>query len=165
MCFCHVFYKIVTDFKMSAFLFFLLALSATKLSFSFGSNYSSLSIHPGAISAASSLVSPGKPPQLEDSYSPYNLMSNSESPTNPLVPPDSWGQGKSPNEKISNGTNINWPPGECEIDEDDIKLFVFLLSRFSWLAQKTPVKISCWFHALIKFHFSKQCIILDRPFL
>uniref|UniRef100_A0A3P9J4R9 Trinucleotide repeat-containing gene 6C protein n=1 Tax=Oryzias latipes TaxID=8090 RepID=A0A3P9J4R9_ORYLA len=67
----------------------------------------------GAISAASSLVSPGKPPQLEDSYSPYNLISNSESPTNPLVPPDSWGQGKSPNEKISNGTNINWPPEFC----------------------------------------------------
>uniref|UniRef100_A0A3Q3ANR6 Trinucleotide repeat-containing gene 6C protein n=1 Tax=Kryptolebias marmoratus TaxID=37003 RepID=A0A3Q3ANR6_KRYMA len=61
-------------------------------------------------SAASTLVPPGKPPQLEDSYSPYNLISNSESPTSPLVPPDSWGQGKSPNEKISNGTNINWPP-------------------------------------------------------
>ncbi|KAM6939975.1 LOW QUALITY PROTEIN: trinucleotide repeat-containing gene 6C protein [Xenentodon cancila] len=67
----------------------------------------------GAISAASTLVSSGKPPQLEDSYSPYNLMSNSESPTNPLVPPDSWGQGKSPNEKLSNGTNINWPPEFC----------------------------------------------------
>lgn len=64
----------------------------------------------GAISAAS-----GKPPQLEDSYSPYNLMSGSESTTNPLVPPDSWGQGKSPNEKISNGTNVNWPPGEEKI--------------------------------------------------
>ncbi|XP_008289881.1 trinucleotide repeat-containing gene 6C protein-like isoform X1 [Stegastes partitus] len=67
----------------------------------------------GAISAASSLVPPGKPPQLEDSYSPYNLISSSESPTSPLVPPDSWGQGKSPNEKISNGTNINWPPEFC----------------------------------------------------
>ncbi|XP_053184769.1 trinucleotide repeat-containing gene 6C protein-like isoform X1 [Scomber japonicus] len=67
----------------------------------------------GAISAASSLGPPGKPPQLEDSYSPYNLMSSSESPTSPLVPPDSWGQGKSPNEKISNGTNINWPPEFC----------------------------------------------------
>ncbi|TKS67989.1 Trinucleotide repeat-containing gene 6C protein [Collichthys lucidus] len=66
-----------------------------------------------AISAASSLGPPGKPPQLEDSYSPYNLMSSSESPTSPLVPPDSWGQGKSPNEKISNGTNINWPPEFC----------------------------------------------------
>uniref|UniRef100_A0A673CVH1 Trinucleotide repeat-containing gene 6C protein n=1 Tax=Sphaeramia orbicularis TaxID=375764 RepID=A0A673CVH1_9TELE len=67
----------------------------------------------GAISAASTLGPPGKPPQLEDSYSPYNLMSNSESPTSPLVTPDSWGQGKSPNEKISNGTNINWPPEFC----------------------------------------------------
>ncbi|XP_038569684.1 trinucleotide repeat-containing gene 6C protein isoform X1 [Micropterus salmoides] len=67
----------------------------------------------GAISAASSLGPPGKPPQLEDSYSPYNLMSSSESPTSPLVPPDSWVQGKSPNEKISNGTNINWPPEFC----------------------------------------------------
>ncbi|XP_047433439.1 trinucleotide repeat-containing gene 6C protein isoform X2 [Mugil cephalus] len=67
----------------------------------------------GAISAASTLVPPGKPPQLEDSYSPYNLISNAESPTSPLVAPDSWGQGKSPNEKISNGTNINWPPEFC----------------------------------------------------
>ncbi|KAL7404874.1 hypothetical protein ABVT39_020264 [Epinephelus coioides] len=66
-----------------------------------------------AISAASTLGPPGKPPQMEDSYSPYNLMSSSESPTSPLVPPDSWGQGKSPNEKISNGTNINWPPEFC----------------------------------------------------
>ena len=39
-------------------------------------------------------------------------MSSSESTNSPLVPPDSWGQGKSPNEKISNGTNVNWPPGE-----------------------------------------------------
>uniref|UniRef100_UPI0037E90C78 trinucleotide repeat-containing gene 6C protein isoform X2 n=1 Tax=Semicossyphus pulcher TaxID=241346 RepID=UPI0037E90C78 len=67
----------------------------------------------GAISAASTLGPPGKPPQLEDSYSPYNLMSSSDSPTSPLVPPDSWGQGKSPNEKITNGTNINWPPEFC----------------------------------------------------
>ncbi|XP_028273936.1 trinucleotide repeat-containing gene 6C protein isoform X2 [Parambassis ranga] len=67
----------------------------------------------GAISAASTLVPPGKPPQLEDSYSPYNLISSSESPTSPLVPPDSWGQGKSANEKLSNGTNINWPPEFC----------------------------------------------------
>ncbi|CAF91958.1 unnamed protein product, partial [Tetraodon nigroviridis] len=64
----------------------------------------------GAISA---LGPPGKPPQLDDSYSPYNLMSTSESPASPLVPPDSWGQGKSPSEKISNGTNINWPPEFC----------------------------------------------------
>ncbi|XP_035992694.1 trinucleotide repeat-containing gene 6C protein isoform X1 [Fundulus heteroclitus] len=67
----------------------------------------------GAISAASTLGPPGKPPQLEDSYSPYNLISNSESPSSPLVPPDNWGQGKSPNEKISNGGNVNWPPEFC----------------------------------------------------
>lgn len=54
---------------------------------------------------------PGKPPQLEDSYSPYNIMSSSESPTSPLVTPDSWGQGKTSNDKMANGTNINWPPG------------------------------------------------------
>nr|XP_046270047.1 trinucleotide repeat-containing gene 6C protein isoform X1 [Scatophagus argus] len=56
---------------------------------------------------------PGKPHQLEDSYSPYNLMSSSESPTSPLVPPDSWGQGKSSSDKMANGTNINWPPEFC----------------------------------------------------
>ncbi|XP_053711174.1 trinucleotide repeat-containing gene 6C protein-like [Synchiropus splendidus] len=67
----------------------------------------------GAISAASSLGPPGKPPQLEDSFSPYNLISSSESPTSPLVPPDSWGQAKSSSEKLSNGTNINWPPEFC----------------------------------------------------
>ncbi|XP_054634430.1 trinucleotide repeat-containing gene 6C protein isoform X1 [Dunckerocampus dactyliophorus] len=67
----------------------------------------------GAISAASTLGPTGKPHQLEDSYSPYSLMSNSESPASPLVPPDSWGQGKNPNEKITNGTNINWPPEFC----------------------------------------------------
>ncbi|KAM3598240.1 uncharacterized protein V6R79_015399 [Siganus canaliculatus] len=59
------------------------------------------------------LVPPGKPHQLEDSYSPYNLMSSSESPTSPLVPPDNWGQGKSSSDKIANGTNINWPPEFC----------------------------------------------------
>lgn len=32
-----------------------------------------------------------------------------------MVSQESWGQGKSPNEKISNGTNINWPPGEDQI--------------------------------------------------
>ncbi|XP_053298599.1 trinucleotide repeat-containing gene 6C protein isoform X1 [Pleuronectes platessa] len=56
---------------------------------------------------------PGKPPQLEDSYSPYNLMSSSDSPTSPLVPADNWGQGKSNNDKMANGTNINWPPEFC----------------------------------------------------
>lgn len=66
---------------------------------------------------------PGKPPQLDDSFSPYNLIPSSESPTSPLVPPDSWGQGKSTNDKMANGTNINWPPG------NEIILF---LSKLSW---------------------------------
>ncbi|XP_036417415.1 trinucleotide repeat-containing gene 6C protein isoform X1 [Colossoma macropomum] len=71
----------------------------------------SLSKH-GAISAGPNLGPPGKP-SLDDSYSPYNLISSSESPASPLVPPDSWGQNKSANDKISNGTNINWPPEFC----------------------------------------------------
>ncbi|MEQ2211486.1 hypothetical protein XENOCAPTIV_003374, partial [Xenoophorus captivus] len=87
----------------------------------------------GAISAASTLGPPGKTPQLEDSYSPYNLISNSESPSSPLVPPDNWGQGKSPNEKISNGANINWPPGE-----EPTPIFKHLVSVFS----KTYVLLS-----------------------
>ncbi|XP_033827037.1 trinucleotide repeat-containing gene 6C protein-like [Periophthalmus magnuspinnatus] len=56
---------------------------------------------------------PGKSPQLEDSFSPYNLMSNSESPTSPLVPPDNWGPPKGSSDKMANGTNINWPPEFC----------------------------------------------------
>ncbi|PWA19214.1 hypothetical protein CCH79_00014586, partial [Gambusia affinis] len=56
---------------------------------------------------------PGKPPQLDDSYNPYNLISRSESPTSPLVPPESWGQGKNSSDKMANGTNINWPPEFC----------------------------------------------------
>ncbi|XP_048054053.1 trinucleotide repeat-containing gene 6C protein isoform X1 [Megalobrama amblycephala] len=66
----------------------------------------------GAISAAQSHVPVGKS-AMEDSFSPYNLMSSSESPTSTLVPPESWTQGKSPNEKISSGSNINWPPEFC----------------------------------------------------
>lgn len=62
--------------------------------------------------SGANLGPPGKPHQLEDSYSPYNMMSSSESPTSPLVSQDSWGQGKSSNEKMANGTNINWPPGK-----------------------------------------------------
>uniref|UniRef100_A0AAV2LHK5 Trinucleotide repeat-containing gene 6C protein n=1 Tax=Knipowitschia caucasica TaxID=637954 RepID=A0AAV2LHK5_KNICA len=67
----------------------------------------------GAITAVSSLGPSRKAPQLEDSYSPYSLMSSTESPSSSLVTADSWGQGKSPNEKISNGNNINWPPEFC----------------------------------------------------
>lgn len=66
----------------------------------------------GAISAGPSLGPPSKPP-LDDSYSPYNLLPNSESPTSPLTPHESWGQGKNTNDKISNGTNVNWPPEFC----------------------------------------------------
>ncbi|XP_028828478.1 trinucleotide repeat-containing gene 6C protein isoform X4 [Denticeps clupeoides] len=58
-------------------------------------------------------TAPNQKSPMEDSYSTYTLMPNSESPTSPLVPPESWNQGKSPNEKISNGTNINWPPEFC----------------------------------------------------
>ncbi|XP_040917983.1 trinucleotide repeat-containing gene 6C protein isoform X1 [Toxotes jaculatrix] len=74
---------------------------------------SSSPLEPGLGKHGANLGPPGKPPQLEDSYSPYNLMSSSESPTSPLVPPDSWGQGKSSSDKMANGTNINWPPEFC----------------------------------------------------
>ncbi|XP_037647203.1 LOW QUALITY PROTEIN: trinucleotide repeat-containing gene 6C protein-like [Sebastes umbrosus] len=74
---------------------------------------SSSPLEPNLGKHGSNLGPPGKPPQMEDSYSPYNLMSSSESPTSPLNPPDSWGQGKSSNDKMANGTNINWPPEFC----------------------------------------------------
>ncbi|XP_035260980.1 trinucleotide repeat-containing gene 6C protein isoform X1 [Anguilla anguilla] len=66
----------------------------------------------GAIPTGASLALAGKPP-MDDSYSPYNLMPTSESPASPLAPPDSWGPGKGASEKISNGTNISWPPEFC----------------------------------------------------
>ncbi|XP_028978956.2 trinucleotide repeat-containing gene 6C protein isoform X1 [Esox lucius] len=57
---------------------------------------------------------PGKPPQIDDGYSPFSMMPGSESPTSSLVPPpDSWGQGKSANDKMVNGSNITWPPEFC----------------------------------------------------
>ncbi|XP_026180063.1 trinucleotide repeat-containing gene 6C protein isoform X3 [Mastacembelus armatus] len=74
---------------------------------------SSSPLEPSLGKHGANLGPPGKPPQLEDSYSPYSLMSSSESPTSPLVTPDSWGQGKSSSDKIANGTNINWPPEFC----------------------------------------------------
>ncbi|XP_019752601.1 trinucleotide repeat-containing gene 6C protein isoform X2 [Hippocampus comes] len=70
-------------------------------------------LEPNLSKHGTTLGPPGKPPQLDDSYSPYNLMSSSESPTSPLVPPDSWGQGKGSSDKMANGTNINWPPEFC----------------------------------------------------
>uniref|UniRef100_A0A8C2CB91 Trinucleotide repeat-containing gene 6C protein n=1 Tax=Cyprinus carpio TaxID=7962 RepID=A0A8C2CB91_CYPCA len=66
----------------------------------------------GSISSAQSHVPVGKS-TMEDSFSPYNLMSSSESPTSTLVSPESWTQGKSPNEKMSSNSNINWPPEFC----------------------------------------------------
>ncbi|XP_056158096.1 trinucleotide repeat-containing gene 6C protein-like [Lampris incognitus] len=74
---------------------------------------SSSPLEPSLGKHGANLGPPGKLSQLEDSYSPYNLMSSSESPSSPLVPPDSWGQGKSSNDKMANGTNINWPPEFC----------------------------------------------------
>ncbi|XP_072539403.1 trinucleotide repeat-containing gene 6C protein isoform X5 [Salminus brasiliensis] len=62
--------------------------------------------------AASTHVTDNKQ-TMEDSFSPYNLLSSSQSPSSPLVAPESWAQGKSPNEKMSNGTNISWPPEFC----------------------------------------------------
>ncbi|XP_043097318.1 trinucleotide repeat-containing gene 6C protein isoform X1 [Puntigrus tetrazona] len=66
----------------------------------------------GSISSAQSHVPVGKS-AMEDSFSPYNMMSSSESPTSTLVSPESWTQGKSPNEKMSSNSNINWPPEFC----------------------------------------------------
>ncbi|MEQ2183888.1 hypothetical protein GOODEAATRI_002527 [Goodea atripinnis] len=68
---------------------------------------------PYALCECANLGPPGKPPQIDDSYNPYNLISSSESPTSPLVPPESWGQGKNSSDKMANGTNINWPPEFC----------------------------------------------------
>ncbi|XP_051995021.1 trinucleotide repeat-containing gene 6C protein-like isoform X2 [Xyrauchen texanus] len=66
----------------------------------------------GSISGGPNLGPPSKPP-LDDSYNPYNLISSSESPASPLAHHDSWGQSKNTNDKISNGTNVNWPPEFC----------------------------------------------------
>ncbi|XP_034045701.1 trinucleotide repeat-containing gene 6C protein isoform X2 [Thalassophryne amazonica] len=74
---------------------------------------SSSPLEPNLSKHGANLGPPGKPPQVEDSYSPYSLMSSSESPTSPLVTPDNWGQGKSNSDKMANGTNINWPPEFC----------------------------------------------------
>uniref|UniRef100_A0A671L0Q8 Trinucleotide repeat-containing gene 6C protein n=1 Tax=Sinocyclocheilus anshuiensis TaxID=1608454 RepID=A0A671L0Q8_9TELE len=66
----------------------------------------------GSISSAQSHV-PVEKSTMEDSFGPYNLMSSSESPTSTMVSPESWTQGKSPNEKMSSNSNINWPPEFC----------------------------------------------------
>ncbi|KTG47283.1 hypothetical protein cypCar_00039064 [Cyprinus carpio] len=74
--------------------------------------YTDCSLVSGSVSSAQSHVPIGKS-TMEDSFSPYNLMSRSESPTSTMVSPDSWTQGKRPNEKISNNSSINWPPEFC----------------------------------------------------
>ncbi|XP_063816516.1 trinucleotide repeat-containing gene 6C protein isoform X1 [Pseudophryne corroboree] len=63
----------------------------------------------GSLPGSLNIGPPGKP-SIEDSYSRYDLLQNSESPTSPVVVPDSWSRAKSENEKISNGSSINWPP-------------------------------------------------------
>ncbi|KAG8565585.1 hypothetical protein GDO81_012908 [Engystomops pustulosus] len=66
---------------------------------------------PSSLPGNLSIGPPGKP-SIEDSYSRYDLLPSSESPTSPPVAvPDSWSRAKPENEKISNGSSINWPPG------------------------------------------------------
>lgn len=65
----------------------------------------------GAISAGPNLGASGKP-TMDDSYNPYNLMQGTDSSASSMVTPDSWGQGKNNSDKMSNGTNISWPPGQ-----------------------------------------------------
>ncbi|KAL4657937.1 trinucleotide repeat-containing protein 6C-like, partial [Arapaima gigas] len=55
----------------------------------------------------------GQPP-IDDSYSPYSLLPGSDLPSGgSLVSPESWGQSQGPGDKLSNGTNISWPPEFC----------------------------------------------------
>ncbi|XP_064423671.1 trinucleotide repeat-containing gene 6C protein isoform X3 [Latimeria chalumnae] len=64
----------------------------------------------GAIPGGLTIGAPGKT-SIDDSYSRYNLIPGSESPASPPVPvTDSWSRAKSDADKISNGSNINWPP-------------------------------------------------------
>lgn len=70
----------------------------------------SLSI-PGAIPGGLSIGPPGKS-SIDDSYGRYDLIQNSESPASPPVAvPHSWSRAKTDSDKISNGSSINWPPG------------------------------------------------------
>lgn len=65
----------------------------------------------GAIPGGLSIGPPGKS-SLDDSYGRYDLIQNSESPASPPVAvPHSWSRAKSDSDKISNGSSINWPPG------------------------------------------------------
>ncbi|XP_028841267.1 LOW QUALITY PROTEIN: trinucleotide repeat-containing gene 6C protein [Denticeps clupeoides] len=63
---------------------------------------SSSPLEPGLNKHSPSL---GKPP-LDESYPTYGTLAGSE-PSSPL------GQGKSSNDKLSNGTNVSWPPEFC----------------------------------------------------
>ncbi|KAG8445979.1 hypothetical protein GDO86_013741 [Hymenochirus boettgeri] len=65
---------------------------------------------PNALSSGLNIGPPGKS-SLDDSFSRYDLLPNSESPSSPPVPvSDNWSRAKPENEKISNGSSINWPP-------------------------------------------------------
>ncbi|XP_006886237.1 PREDICTED: trinucleotide repeat-containing gene 6C protein isoform X2 [Elephantulus edwardii] len=64
----------------------------------------------GAIPGGLSIGPPAKS-SIDDSYSRYDLIQNSESPASPPVAvPHSWSRAKSDSDKISNGSSINWPP-------------------------------------------------------
>lgn len=66
----------------------------------------------GAIPGGLSIGPPAKS-SIDDSYGRYDLIPNSESPASPPVAvPHSWSRAKSDSDKISNGSSINWPPGE-----------------------------------------------------
>nr|XP_033816018.1 trinucleotide repeat-containing gene 6C protein isoform X3 [Geotrypetes seraphini] len=64
----------------------------------------------GAMSGGLSIGPPGKS-SIDDSYSRYDLIQNSESPSSPPVAvPESWSRAKPDTDKISNGSSISWPP-------------------------------------------------------
>lgn len=95
--------------------------------------YTDCSLVSGSVSSAQSHVPIGKS-TMEDSFSPYNLMSSSESPTSTLVSPESWTQGKSPNEKMSSNSNINWPPGklQCILCTLIMVIYIFFIMCMRW---------------------------------
>lgn len=71
----------------------------------------SISFTTGAIPGGLSIGPPGKS-SIDDSYGRYDLIQNSESPASPPVAvPHSWSRAKTDSDKISNGSSINWPPG------------------------------------------------------
>ncbi|KAM9296358.1 trinucleotide repeat-containing gene 6C protein [Gastrophryne carolinensis] len=80
---------------------------------SLANSASPLDPSPGKSTALPGSLSIGPPakPSIDDAYGRYDLLQSSESPTSPPVAvPDSWSRAKSDNEKISNGSSINWPP-------------------------------------------------------